>query len=105
MLRACTDGAGRQRRSSIATRNATTATPSTATAATPVGTRECGNDVIDGECGEVCDGDELAGQTCAGGVVTCAADCRSVDRSQCPVDCAPQEVCGNCIDDDLKIIK
>ena len=65
------------------------------------GTLECGNDVIDGECGEVCDGGNVAGQTCAGGVVTCAADCRSVDRSQCPVDSAPAEVCGNCIDDDL----
>ena len=63
---------------------------------------ECGNGVIDAECGEVCDGADVAGQTCAGGTVTCAADCRSVDRTQCPASApAPREICGNCIDDDL----
>ena len=63
---------------------------------------ECGNGVIDTECGEVCDGDDVAGQTCPGGIVTCAADCRSVDRSHCPASTvAPHEICGNCIDDDL----
>ena len=63
---------------------------------------ECGNGVIDAECGEVCDGDDVAGQTCPGGTVTCAPDCRSVDRSHCPANApAPHEICGNCIDDDL----
>ena len=63
---------------------------------------ECGNGVIDAECGEVCDGADVAGQTCAGGTVTCAADCRSVDRTQCPASApAPREICGNCIDDDM----
>jgi cysteine-rich repeat protein len=63
---------------------------------------ECGNGVIDSECGEVCDGADVAEQTCPGGVVTCAADCRSVDRTRCPATAAaPREICGNCIDDDL----
>src|SRR5262249_46149344 len=37
------------------------------------GELECGNGVIDDECGEVCDGDDLGGRTCPGGTVTCAA--------------------------------
>jgi cysteine-rich repeat protein len=49
----------------------------------------------------VCDGGRRR-TTCAGGIVTCAADCRSVDRPMCPPDSlAPAEVCSNCIDDDL----
>jgi len=66
-------------------------------------TREVvGNGVIDTECGEVCDGDDVAGQTRPGGTVTCAPDCRRVDRSRCPANApAPREICGNCIDDDL----
>jgi cysteine-rich repeat protein len=66
------------------------------------GALECGNGVIDAACGEVCDGLEVAGQTCPGGIVTCTADCRRLDRTLCPEPVqAPVEVCGNCLDDDL----
>ncbi len=66
------------------------------------GQLECGNETIDVECGEVCDGADVAGQTCVGDSVTCAPDCRRVDRSACPATPAmPQEICGNCVDDDL----
>ncbi len=66
------------------------------------GELECGNGVIDDECGEVCDGDDLDGRTCPGGTLTCAADCRRVDRSSCPpaAIASPPEICGNCLDDD-----
>ncbi len=63
---------------------------------------ECGNGTIDVECGEVCDGANVAGQVCGAGRVACRPDCRAVDRTGCPADAGvPQEVCGNCIDDDL----
>jgi len=62
------------------------------------GELECGNGVIDTECGEVCDGTDLGGRTCPGGTPICAPDCRSIDSSGCPIP--PREICGNCIDDD-----
>jgi len=66
------------------------------------GTIECSDGAIDAECGEVCDGADVGGQVCPGGVVTCGADCRRVDRSLCPPGApVPAEMCGNCLDDDL----
>lgn len=50
----------------------------------------CGDEVPGGA--EVCDGPELAGQTCADipgfvdGTLACAADCMAVDTSQCNAD-------------------
>src|SRR5262249_904008 len=83
--------------------SATTATRPIAMAAPPAArARWSANGVIDTECGEVCDGDDVAGQTRPGGIVTCAPDCRRVDRSRCPANApAPREICGNCIAGDL----
>jgi len=46
----------------------------------------CGNNVIDG--GEVCDGNDLGGQSCSsrgfyGGTLACMWDCQSFDESYC----------------------
>ncbi|GEM_PF-6567398 len=54
----------------------------------------CGNDVIDPEFGEVCDGTDLVGKTCEsfgfapGDQLQCAADCTAFDTNAC-------ELCGN----------
>jgi hypothetical protein len=59
---------------------------------------ECGNGTLDGE--EVCDGDELAGQTCEsqgfdGGTLACAADCGAFDESGCVlVNCGDNTIAG-----------
>ena len=55
----------------------------------------CGNNVR--EPGEVCDGSDLAGETCEslgfeGGVLACLADCSWFDTSGCE---GPGPVCGN----------
>lgn len=83
------------------TSTTTDATDATGTAATTdaatSGTGDaCGNGALDP--GEVCDGAELGGQTCAGlgapyigGDLACAADCAAVDASACTVaEDAPQ---------------
>ncbi|MEZ4271918.1 MAG: hypothetical protein R3C68_10955 [Myxococcota bacterium] len=63
---------------------------------------ECGNAKI--EAKEVCDGNNLNERTCLtqqfdGGILACAADCRSLDTSGCEGE-APAEDCDNNIDDD-----
>lgn len=65
----------------------------------------CGNGVVD--VGEMCDGNDLDGQTCAqmglpAGTLTCSASCQSFDTSGCclalGVVCAADADCcsGNC---------
>ncbi len=55
----------------------------------------CGNGVLDAAIGEVCDGMDLAGATCAStgftsGTLGCSASCRSFDTTQCgPAQCGP----------------
>lgn len=53
----------------------------------------CGDQIIDEDLGEECDGDNLNGQACAGGKgsLQCASDC-SYDYSECAL-------CGNAIVD------
>ncbi len=58
----------------------------------------CGNDLI--EPGEVCDGNNLAGQTCTGlgfssGVLQCASDCKALDTSWCENDTNNQNNLNN----------
>jgi len=48
----------------------------------------CGNDFIDGEDDEVCDGSDLGGQTCVslghvGGTLACDSDCADFDDTGC----------------------
>lgn len=57
------------------------------------GTR-CGNDLVEGT--ETCDGTQLGGATCeslglTAGALSCASDCRSLDRSAC----GAAATCGN----------
>ncbi len=66
------------------------------------GCTSCGNGVREGA--EICDGDDLGGETCVSegfkdGVLACAADCLSFDTSQC-VMCFSCRDCGNqaCVD-------
>ncbi|MEZ4449927.1 MAG: hypothetical protein R3B09_10650 [Nannocystaceae bacterium] len=65
------------------TTTSTTTEMTTSTTAEPI----CGDGHMDP--GEVCDGDDLGGQTCAknpmwgGGDLTCAADCASLDYTAC----------------------
>ncbi|MCC7071561.1 MAG: hypothetical protein IT383_09570 [Deltaproteobacteria bacterium] len=74
----------------------------------------CGDDVAD--LGEVCDGSDLRGGTCAesgfgGGTLACASDCRGLDFASCtdPLTPCAGEVCqngGSCIvvDDDASCL-
>jgi hypothetical protein len=63
----------------------------------------CGNGVIDTACGEVCDAADLGGATCPAarpvGTPVCTAACRRIDYTPC-MPAPPQEICGNCFDDD-----
>ena len=56
----------------------------------------CGDGVIQTDVGEVCDGTDLNDATCVGlgyygGTISCAADCRAFDES----DCARMGRCGD----------
>ena len=81
--------------------SATTSDATGSTSASDGGTSgtgdACGNGALDP--GEVCDGADLGGQTCAGlgapyigGDLACAADCAAVDASACTVDQAAPQV-------------
>ncbi len=71
----------------------------------------CGDEIVDGEDGEECDGGDLNGNTCqglghGGGTLACAADC-TFDRSGCTSACGNgylegDEACddGNRLPDD-----
>ncbi len=52
----------------------------------------CGDGAVQGDAGELCDGTNLGGQTCAGrgfygGALACNADCRGFDESACTGKC------------------
>ncbi len=54
----------------------------------PCVTYVCGDNIIQSENGEVCDGSDLAGQTCSsrghyGGTLACSGDCSSFDETYC----------------------
>lgn len=90
----------------LATTFVTTACPtSTGTPAEPepdVVTEGCGNGIRD--LGEVCDGNDMAGETCTSlglgdGTLTCRDDCSGFDRTQC----GESSTCGDGVraDDEL----
>ena len=52
----------------------------------------CGNEVIEDEYGEMCDGSDLGGMDCTslgynGGTLACLADCTGFDTSNCGANC------------------
>jgi hypothetical protein len=100
--------------SSTSTPTSTTTSTSTTSTSAPTSTSttfpppvsctgSCGNGVLDAACGEICDGADLGGATCPAdrplGTPTCTATCRRIDYASC-MPAPPQEVCGNCFDDD-----
>jgi hypothetical protein len=91
--------------STSTTTSSTTTTSTTATTLPPIDpcAGACGNGVVDGACGEVCDGADLGGASGPAdrpvGAPVCTPACRRIDYTPC-MPASPAEICGNCFDDD-----